>query len=324
MLEQAEQVAQAEQELVGELVFTRELSTAGVRAAFFARVRSGDYVAVIRGAYVRAKAWSEIDDRARYHVKVMAAAELYVEPLVFSHHSAAALWHLPMVGAWPAQLHAVVPLAAGGRSNHTLIRHTVGVPAELAQIGGLLETSLARTVIDVARVETFAQAVTTMDAALYRTAHPLDGLPRTLLRHADLYRELAGVPLRHGTAKIREAINFADAAADRPGESMSRVSMRSAGVTIPQLQVPMRGASGRGYFVDFWWPRFNVIGEFDGFDKYTNPDFLRGRSSERAVYDEKLREDDLRAAGHGMSRWGWKVAISPRLLATHLAVAGVR
>ena len=153
---------------------------------------------------------------------------------------------------------------------------------------------------------------------------PSGGVPNTSLGRVDLYSELAGVPLRQGTAKIREVIEFADGAADRPGESLSRVSMVRAGITMPLLQAPLRGASGKQYFVDFWWPTFNVIGEFDGRDKYRLPEFLRGRTPEQALHDEKLREDDLRAAGHGMSRWLWEVAVSPRKLAAHLAIAGVR
>jgi hypothetical protein len=90
------------------------------------------------------------------------------------------------------------------------------------------------------------------------------------------------------------------------------------------LQVELLGASGRRYIVDFWWPEFDVIGEFDGEDKYRNPVYLRGRTPEQALLDEKEREDDLRAAGHGMVRWKWDVARSPRLLAMKLNRAGVR
>jgi hypothetical protein len=42
------------------------------------------------------------------------------------------------------------------------------------------------------------------------------------------------------------------------------------------------------------------------------------------VIDEKVREDDLRAARHGMSRWDWTKAVSPRLLSAHLIAAGLR
>ena len=105
---------------------------------------------------------------------------------------------------------------------------------------------------------------------------------------------------------------------------MSRVSILRAGLTAPLLQVPLRGASGKEYFVDFFWPEFNVVGEFDGKAKYTDPAFLRGRTAEQAVYDEKLREDDLRAVPYGFTRWKWSTAISPAALGALLSRARVR
>ena len=59
--------------------------------------------------------------------------------------------------------------------------------------------------------------------------------------------------------------------------------MFRAGITMPLLQVELFGASGRRYFVDFWWPEFRVIGEFDGKDKYRNPVFFGGRTAEQAL-----------------------------------------
>jgi hypothetical protein len=139
----------------------------------------------------------------------------------------------------------------------------------------------------------------------------------------DLEAELVRIPLRQGRRKATRVVEFADGAADRPGESMSRASIHLAGLEMPLLQQWLRGASGKWYVVDFWWPRLRLIGEFDGKYKYTDEEFLRGRTPEQAVYDEKLREDDLRAAGHGMSRWNWELALSPQRLSSHLQHAGV-
>ncbi|CAN5389028.1 hypothetical protein BH09ACT1_BH09ACT1_15320 [soil metagenome] len=99
--------------------------------------------------------------------------------------------------------------------------------------------------------------------------------------------------------------------------------MSIAGLTKPRLQEPFRGASGREYEVDFWWPETNLIGEFDGKFKYADEAYRQGRTPAQVVYDEKLREDDLRAAGHRMSRWNWEIAISPTRLRDHLMAAGV-
>jgi len=100
--------------------------------------------------------------------------------------------------------------------------------------------------------------------------------------------------------------------------------MRSAGIPTPELQVELYGASGKRYFADFYWRDLRLIGEFDGVAKYKDPKFLRGRTPEQALLDEKTREDDLRAAQHGFSRWGWDVALSPARLAAQLRKAGVR
>ena len=305
------------------LVLARELPTPGERSRFFAEVRRGGFVAILRGVYVRADVWSQLDRHARYRARVKAAAALYGEDMVFARESAAVMWCLPWVGAWPDRVHVVEQNAPGGRSSMVLARHTVGIPDRTVMIDGLTVTSLERTVVDVARAVSFGEAVTVADAALRRTDHPQDGVPRTWVTREDLLRELDQVPLKQGLVKARRVIEFANGAADRPGESMSRVSMSLAGLPVPQLQARIHGASGKAWTVDFWWPEFNLIGEFDGKYKYTDPEFLKGRTPEQAVIDEKMREDDLRAARHGMSRWDWTKAVSPRLLSAHLIAAGL-
>jgi len=306
------------------LVLSRDLQVAGERGEFFRRVRTGEFVAIYRGAYVRASEWEAMGRDARYLARIRAATAYAREPLIFSHESAAALWRLPSVEPWPRRVHCLSQNSAGGRSNGMFVRHTVGVPDEVATVDGLAVTTMSRTVVDLAAASAFGQAVAMADAALRRTAHPISGVPGTALGKDDLYAELELLPLRHGTARARRVIDFADGLADRPGESMSRVSMWIAQLPMPRLQVRLAGASGRGYVVDFWWPEFNLMGEFDGRDKYSNPEFLRGRTPEQALHDEKLREDDLRALdGRRMSRWSWQIALSPARMRAHLLAAGL-
>lgn len=304
--------------------FSRDLRTPGERNSFYNRVSGGELVPLCRGAYVPSTMWSSLDADARHRALVKAVAALEREGVVFSHTSAAALWRLPRIGPWPTQVHAVDAVAKGGRSSRRLLRHVVGVPTVCDEIDGVTVTSLARTVVDLARTEPFPTAVAAADAALRRSEHPNPEVPATSLTRDGLLKLLADVPMRHGSARARRALEFADGAADRPGESLSRTSMSIAGVTMPELQVVLYGRSGRRYVVDFFWRDANVIGEFDGKAKYRDPEFLRGCTPEQALLDEKDREDDLRAAGHGMTRWGWSTALSPRKLKVHLADAGVR
>jgi hypothetical protein len=312
------------------IYLTRQLTTPGERYSFFASVSRGELIAMFRGIYIRAPLWNAMSLDQRYRARVTAASLVVPPDTVFSHYSAAALWRLPLVGHWPIKVHALVPRAAGGRSTSMLERHTLGLPRESAVIDQLAVTTLARTVADLAACTLFATGVAVADAALRRTvnplvsAHALASVPPTSVVREDLLREVDEMALTHGGAKARRTIEFADARADRPGESVSRANMACSGISMPQLQVALAGASGRVYVVDFWWAEFNMIGEFDGNVKYIDPEFLHGRTPEQVVIDEKRREDDLRSAGHGMTRWHWQIANSPNRLRAHLIAAGIR
>ena len=306
------------------LILVRQCVSSGERSAILRRHRSGELVSIARGAYLSAALWESLGPDARYRARIGAVAESLGPGTVFSHGSAAALWRLPWVGQWPTRVHTSGPSAPGGRSSRSVFRHTTGVPPASETIDDLVVTSLTTTVIDIARTTSFGTAVAVADAALRRTSHRCDRVPATHLTHSELFDQLADIPLRHGSAQARAVVEFADGLADRPGESMSRVSMLRAGLSAPQLQVSLTGRSGRRWIVDFWWPSHNLIGEFDGKQKYTDPEFLRGRTGQQTLLDEKFREDDLRAAGHRMSRWGWDVAVSPSRLRAQLLAAGLR
>ena len=311
-------------ELLPEAVILSRHLDPAARKVLYARLHRSEVVRLHRGAYVESTLWQALESGAQHRGRALAVAIHFGEEFVFSHLSASALWRLPCVGSWPTRPHVVGARSGGGHSAAAFVRHGVGVPEHIEAISGLSVTTLPATVVDVAATVGFAHGVVVADAALRRNDHPVANVPRTSLHPEQLARELARIPWSHGSAKALRVIEFADGRADRPGESMSRVSMHLAGVTAPELQVRMLGASGRAYVVDFWWPRFNVIGEFDGKFKYTDPRYMNGRTPEQVLYDEKLREDDLRAAQHGFTRWPWATAVSPTLLRAHLGRAGVR
>jgi len=306
------------------IILSRELPTPGERSAFYAAVRGGKYVALHRGIFVSAKMWAGLDADARYRARIVGAVLAAQDDVLVSHDSAAALWRLPNVEVWSPKIHVLKKASEQVGSNQVFSRHVPGQAADTAWIQGVRVTGLARTVVDIARTRPFGPAVAMADAALRRATHPHPEVPITVLSLAALRAELKHVHANQGATKARRVIDFATGLADRPGESLSRVTIHQLGLTPPQLQVRLQGASGRWYVVDFWWPEFNHIGEFDGRFKYSDPRFLQGRTPEQALMEEKLREDDLRAAPHGMSRWGWGVARSLPKLRALLTAAGIR
>lgn len=130
------------------------------------------------------------------------------------------------------------------------------------------------------------------------------------------------VPLR-GHRRALDVIDFADARSESPLESLSRVSMYRMGVAQPDLQLPFRDRRGLIGYVDFAWPSLGIVGEADGDAKYLDATMRNGRSADRVVLDEKIREDRLRALGLRVVRWRWEVASRPRELASLLFAAGV-
>lgn len=129
--------------------------------------------------------------------------------------------------------------------------------------------------------------------------------------------------IRRGRRRAERAIAFADARSGSPGETLSRVRMWEAGLPAPELQVPFSDRAGRIGVVDFWWPQYDLIGEFDGVSKYVRDEFTGGRDPAEVVIAEKVREDRLRALGPAVARWGWSVAWAPYALQAQLRDRGL-
>lgn len=78
-------------------------------------------------------------------------------------------------------------------------------------------------------------------------------------------------------------------------------------VPTPRLQHEFRTASGRLVArTDFDWEG-RLVGEFDGYVKYTCRRGRRGNGEDpsQVAWQEKRREDDLRSLGPIVIRWIW-------------------
>lgn len=67
-----------------------------------------------------------------------------------------------------------------------------------------------------------------------------------------------------------------------------------------------------------------MAGEFDGEEKYSKPEYLKGRTASQAVVLEKNRENRIRATGLNVVRWDWADLMAPGTLEGKLGAAGVR
>jgi hypothetical protein len=107
---------------------------------------------------------------------------------------------------------------------------------------------------------------------------------------------------------------------------VSRVQIFECGLTMPVLQQRFDDDRGLIGFVDFFWPDFDLIGEFDGLVKFKKPEFMRGRTDSEVLTDEKEREDRLRDTKQHphVTRWIWATLSPVGQLEAQLRRAGAR
>ena len=287
---------------------------------FRRRLRAGELVRVRRGVYLDAARWAALDEDARYVELVRGTALGCTTLPVLSHESAAALWGLPLIGGPPTDVHVLVDRATGGRSDPGIRRHALGLTdADMQAFDGLLVTTLARTVVDLAATASVYTAVAVADAALWRD--PFTPVPR--LTRDELFTEWERMMPYRGFARARRVLEFAESGAASAGESASRVSIAVAGFPAPALQRHFV-ADGRDAWADFYWDEVDAIAECDGKGKYLDARLRAGRTIEQVVMDEKYREDALRRQVRGFTRWGYSEALSPQRLRLKLLELGLQ
>lgn len=284
------------------LFLVKSLGVSDTDARQFRRsVDHGAGTRLRRGVFTTAERWGALGSRDRYLDRIRAVVATRRHDPVISHQSAAALWGIPLGGAWPYAVHVLaVPESRVRSKNGVFVHRTAFAWDEVVELDGVLVTSPARTLIDLARTASFEDAVVALDHA----TNPRRAAPEVLTFPDELSEMLARGETLRGITKAQRAIDFSRPNVDNPGESLSRVAIFELGFPDPELQVRHRNPRGGWYFTDVEWPAHRTIGEFDGKGKYLKDEFLRGRTPGDAVYDEKVREDHLRAEGFRVVRWG--------------------
>jgi Protein of unknown function (DUF559) len=140
--------------------------------------------------------------------------------------------------------------------------HQAALPARhVTIIRGVPVTSVARTVVDLARTVPFAEGVAVADSAL-RDEKTTRG---------ELETVLAQCPRWPRIQRARRVVAFADPLAESVLESISRAAFHEHGLPPPELQVWVGGEDGVAGRVDFLWRQYRTIAEADGAIKYAQP-----------------------------------------------------
>ena len=266
-------------------------------------VRGGELAVVRHGVVIDGRAFRTADPAARASLEVRAEQVVRRRDEVATGLTAAAVHGLPFLGRPPAGARLSLPREVGERPRED--RPRSWLPDEhVTVVDGAAVTTVARTVVDVARTRPFAFAVVTADAALTR------GCTREELEEA-----LAQCRRFPGTRSARRVIAFADPRSESALESLGRARFDEEGLPAPDLQVEL-GSADRRIRVDHLFQEQRTVGEADGLGKYDDIAVLRA---------EKQREDVLRDAGFEVVRYVWDDALRrPTLMAARFRTAFLR
>ncbi len=287
---------------VDEFVRRSDWSARGLEGELRAFVRAGELTPVVRGvlrwrnATTSAIARGEHPDDDRFRALTRAAGLVAPVGNVISHESAAMLHGARTLSRWPDRPILTVPQGCSAHSSGRTARHSHAL-AEIDRVDGLPVTTPARTLADVARTAPRRTAFELLCSGLFS---PRDGSPLTT--PAEVGAELDLLGAARGVRAARALLRLATDGCESPAEARSLLLILDLGFSPPRQQVVFRDREGP-MVVDFFWPEAHLVGECDGVAKYLTRDAGDGRSAARAVVDEKLREDRLRALGLGVVRW---------------------
>lgn len=242
----------------------------------------------------------------QHRIRCRAVATRFVGKVAFTHQSAAIIHGIDVWGLPLEHLHITRLDTGRGRHQAGVAHHVAELPdSELTEIDGLLVATPARCVWEIAVRSTREPALVVADSALHRGLVDEDELER-LSRKYTVWR---------GAGKAKVTLSLADGRAESPGETRARHLFHETGLPRPVPQFKVYGIDGRLLaIVDFAWPEFRHLTEFDGLKKY-------GVGTDLAK--EKAREDSLRSLSWGMTRLIW-AQLSPgsrRAVAEELAQA---
>lgn len=284
---------------------------------------AGNYVRVAPGSFVPRGEFSALAPIDRHYARVIEALDRTRGPVMVSHHAAAAVWGIDILGAWPTLIDTIVSGRGGGRSSGGFRRRLVRADdSEAIPWRGHLLTTPAQTVLDLARICPLTPAVVSLDQALWQRRR---GGPLARLEDVrDVLDRNARSASRRGDARAAAALDLATDLSDSVRESHSRVLLRRLGFPAPALQHEFVLASGARARVDFWWEEADQVGEFDGVGKYIDPALREGRSPEEVLIAEEDRGDALRRRVRVVSRWRTPDLEDPRRLWDILTGDGLR
>lgn len=277
-------------------------------------------VRVRRGVYVHRQEWDSLRPEQRHLATVVAVMTCGNHPVrpALARESAAVVHGIPMVGALPRTVELCSWHARQGRRSATTHLTTVPGTIETTQVDGVLVTSVAQTLVDLACTRPFRSALASLDWALHEGRTSTD----------ELEALMAAQRRRTGMSRARHALSYADGRSESVGESLSRAVMIEHRLPLPDLQHEVRSDPVVVARTDFMWEGATtqtgrpVFGEFHGRVKFGQA--IAGDDPRERAAAELQRSEDIRLwTGGVVVAWQWEDALHETEMLRRLARAGV-
>lgn len=275
-------------------------------------VRDGSLVRVRYGCFVLGDLLARAEPTEAYRLRVAAvllgraAPRKRREPRALiraSHHAGLAVHGLPLHDCDLRLIDLSAQVAHGSRQGIVRV-HPLAPGDVAAKVKGVVAASVATCVIQTAASSGVVAGVVALDAALNQELVTLD-VVRARAEAMDVH---------YGARWVSLALDQADPLSESPGESRTRLILRSLGMTyVAQAEIKAPGFVAR---VDFLIGK--VVVEFDGAIKYA------GASGHDALVREKRREDELRRLGYEIVRLTWADLNEPGRVGRLIREAQVR
>jgi hypothetical protein len=246
-----------------------------------------------RGVFVASPVWQAADERGRHRLLVSGRLLQKDSRWVAARRSAAVFHDLPLLGKTLPEIPQLLRGAEGSRVKAKDRHERVATlpDEERVDVDGVPVSSLARTVNDIARQETFRSGLIVADGALRR------GLGQDEL--VALARSRADWP---GGWNGLTVARLANGLHETALESLSWAACHTMGIAMPEPQIRVYVGERLVARVDGLWRDHNTIGQADGMFKYKD---------RKGVIRDKKQDEELEDLGFEVARWGWDEAYRP-------------
>lgn len=284
------------------------------RSALARRAKALELKRVFPNMYATPEYWNSLqpDERIRHVVRTL---HLKHPAWIFGGVTAAALhglehqWHLH------AGSITVVTASQSPNASSANVRRIFASHCTPEYISEIPVTNKARTVVDCGLSIDFRFALPIIDSALRNGVAITDILD-------------ACSTMRRDCAPIFRLLHYANPASENGGESLGRGTIIEGGLMVPELQQEIIDPqTGTRYRVDYLWRLPGgrlVVGEYDGYGKYVNPDMNDHKGIRGAVRAEKERETALyRAKVDTIVRFTYEDVMKQHPMINKLKAAGI-